>query len=252
MLEETDALALLTEMWNTESNPEVKRAVGWAGKQIHAAQQRGYTTIEAMAAAFRVHLGPDEKEVEEQRKLAQIQTSINIEHAKQHGSDAEGRAIGNSLRNAAVAGALGAALGMGATTAIGAMSAAQVMSSSLSDGSTSNRPAIGKEPIVPPRPSDSNISIWLKKLNDADPKVRQTAITQLRDLNNLAALGPLGSCFVKDTDAALRQAAQNTGKQIYFSALYWEQNHEPSKNADKAKEILAKAQASKLKRETQL
>src|SRR5258708_35395705 len=82
MLEETEALTLLTQMWSQESHPEVKQAIGWAGKQIHAAQQRGYTTVEAMAEMFKLHLGPDEKEIEEQRKLAQIRTQINIQQAK--------------------------------------------------------------------------------------------------------------------------------------------------------------------------
>jgi hypothetical protein len=252
MLEEIDALPTLTTMWSTEQHPEVKQVIGWAGKQIHAAQQRGYTTIEGMAEAFRVHLTPDEADKEEQRKLAQIQTQVNIEQTKQHG-DQESRAIGNSLKNAATIGAVGMAFGMGGIGMMGAMMSSMTpsidTSHSLSDGSA-DKPKIGTQPIVPPRPSDTNIAIWLKKLADPNPSARNTAIVQLRDFNNPKALGPLGTCFAKDPDPAIRQAAQHTGKQLYFSALYW-QDHDPSQNEAKAKAIMAKAQAAKEKRATQ-
>src|SRR5215813_1243296 len=168
MLEEGDALPTLTTLWSTEQHAEVKQVIGWAGKQIHAAQQRGYTTIEGMAEAFRVHLTPDEEEKEEQRKLAQIQTQINIENAKQHG-DEQSRIMGNSLKNAAAIGAVGMAFGMGGLGMMGAMMGQMKptidTSHSLSDG-TSDKPKIGTQPIVPPRPADTNISMWLKKLAD--------------------------------------------------------------------------------------
>ena len=247
MLEETEALPLLTLMWSTEPHPEVRQAVGWAGKQIHAAQQRGYTTIEGMAAAFRVHLVPDDKDIEEQRKLSQIQTNININQAKQYGSDESGRVVGNALKGAAIAGALGMVGGLGAGAVIGAMAPGIGPSTSLGGG---DKPAIGKEPIIPPRPSETNIAPWIKRLADNDPKTRKAAILQLRDFNNPLSLGPLGTRFVKDLDPALRQAAQQTGKHIYFSALYW-QDHDPSKATEKAKDIHAKAEAAKQKRATQ-
>ena len=51
MLEEIDALPALTAMWSTEPNPEVKQVIGWAGTQIHAAQQRGQFARKALASA---------------------------------------------------------------------------------------------------------------------------------------------------------------------------------------------------------
>ena len=204
MLEETEALPLLTQMWNTEAHPEVKQAVGWAGKQIHAAQQRGYTTIEGMAAALRVHLVPDEKEIEEQRKLSQIQTNISVQNAKQYGGDESNRVVGNALKGAAIAGALGAIGGLGTGAIISAMSPNVGPSSALGGG---DKPSIGKETIVPPRPSDTNIAPLIKRLADNDPKARKAAIVQLRDFNNPRSLGPLGTRFVKDPDPALRAEA---------------------------------------------
>lgn len=248
MLEETEALPLLTQMWSTETHPEVKQAVGWAGKQIHAAQQRGYTTIEGMAAALRVHLVPDEKDIEEKRKLSQIQTNINVQHAKQYGDDESNRRVGNALKGAAIAGALGAIGGLGTGAILGAMSPNVGPSTTLGGG---DKPSIGKETIVPPRPSDANIAPWVKRMAEADPKTRRAAIIQLRDFNNPRSLGPLGTRFVKDPDPALKDMAQQTGKQIYFSALYWQDHDDPQKATLKAKEIAAKAEAAKQKRATQ-
>ncbi len=221
MLEETQALPALGQKWRSEQHEEVRQAIAWAGKQLTAAQQRGYTTSAAMAQAFRLHLAPDEKEIEEKRKLQQIQNAVNIQQAKQYGSGETDRQIGNAIRTAATAGALGVAFGLGASAIMGAMPSGLGPSSNMSDGS--EKPAIGKEPIIPPRPQSTEIKIWVKRLDDPNPQIRSSAVVQLRDFNNLAALGPLAMCFIKDPDPAIRAAAQQTGKHIYFSALYWEE-----------------------------
>lgn len=222
MLEETQALSVLEQKWKTEQHDEVRRAIAWAGKQLAAARGRGYTTAAALAQTFRLHLVPDEKEIEEKRKLQQIQTSINIQQAKDYGTSETDRQVGNAVKGAATVGALGIAFGLGAGAMLGAMPTGVGPSSSLSDGTT-EKPAIGKEAITPPRPQTTDIKLWLKKLDDPNPQTRSSAIVQLRDFNNLAALGPLGMHFVKDPDPAIRQAAQQTAKHIYFSALYWQE-----------------------------
>ncbi len=226
MLEETDALDVLARMWASERHPEVRRAIRWAGTQINAAKLRGYTTSAAMAHAFRLDRMPDEeqqkKDLEEKRLLSKLQTNVNIEQTKKHGSDTD-QAIRGVMGRAATAGAIGIAFGMGAGAIAGMMGTAVGSSSSLSDGSEDDKPHIGQEPIVPARPSDTNISLCLKRLADSNPRNRVAAIVQLRDFNNTAALGPLGKHFATDPDPSVREAAQATGKLIYFSALYWQQ-----------------------------
>jgi len=54
MLEETDALAVLGEMWKSGPGPEIKQVIDQAGQQIHAARKRGYTTMEGLAEAYRL------------------------------------------------------------------------------------------------------------------------------------------------------------------------------------------------------
>jgi hypothetical protein len=248
MLEETEALSVLGEMWKTEQNAEIKQAIGQAGKQIHAARQRGYTTIEGMAAAYRADLGPDEKDIEEKRKLAQIQTGINIENAKVHGND-ESRSMSELTMRAATTSAIGMAFGLGAGAMMVGLTPPVNTSHNLSDGTTDD-PAIGKQPIIPPRPSDTNINMWLKKLDNTDTAVRKQALLQLRDFNNPAALGALGTRFAVEPDADLKQLVQQIGKAIYFSTLFW-QDHDPNRNEQKFSELRTKAQAAKDKRASQ-
>jgi HEAT repeat protein len=212
MLEETDALDVLARMWASERHPEVRKAIRWAGTQINAAKQHGYNTSAAMAKAFRLDRVPDEeqrkKDLEEKRLMSKLQTNVNIEQAKKHGSETD-QAVGGAMRRAATVGAIGVAFGMGAGAIAGMMGTAVGASSNLSDGSEEDKPRIGQEPIVPARPSDTNINLWLKRLTDANPKNRVAAIVQLRDFNNTAALGPLGKHFATDPDPSVREAARH-------------------------------------------
>lgn len=220
MLQETDALDLLTKMWNVEQHAEVKQAVGWAGKQLQAAKQQGYSTAKAMVETFRLHLKPDEKEEEERRKLEQIQTNVRLQQFKDTGMSEEDRQAGATTRNALLNTAASIGLGFGAMGAINAMSPGAGLASSNIDDP--NKPRIGLQPIIPAKPSTTDIQMWLKKLTAPDAKTKQNAIIQLRDFNNPAALAALGSVYVKDPDPAIKQVAQQTGKQIYFSVLYWQ------------------------------
>jgi hypothetical protein len=253
MLEETQALGVLGEMWKTETHPEVRQALAWAGKQIQAARQEGYSTAATMAEVFRLNRGPDERDQYEKRLLSQIQTNAHLEKVKQHGIDQDNR-VGQFARNAAAASALSLALGLGPGAAVGMIGPMISASSNLDDGSD-NRPRIGQEPITPARPTSADINAWLKRLSDPNPKGRVAAILQLRDFNNPAALGPLGKRFATDPAPEAREAAQVTGKLIYFSALYWQQQDIKKPQATPRAEsdvsaILARAQAEKQKRAT--
>ncbi len=256
MLEETQILDLLAKLWSSEQHPEVRQAIGWAGKQISAAQQRGYSTAIAMAQTFRYDLAlQNEQEQAEQKLMAQVQNNVAIEKMKQHGNSDEKQQLNSAVKRTATAGVIGAAFGLGAGSILGMASPMGPVMTTLSDGTT-NKPRIGTERIIPPRPTDVDIKLWLKRLNDEDTRMRASAIIQLRDFNNPIALGPLGKRFVSDADPAVRQSAQQTGKMLYFNALYWQE--EDKKNPPKPKaaepsagDILAKAQAAKLKRTTQ-
>src|SRR5262249_12142428 len=149
-------------------------------------------------------------EKEEEKKLASLQAKLDAELLKEK-RDGIIRNAGTTLALGAVATIVGGA-GMGASTLIsGAMSAAMAPESGLGA-----RPQIGTQPIPPQRPSDHDISIWLNRLKESDPKKRGTALVELRSLNNPAALPHLGYHFTVDPDPQFRDEVQRTGKSIYY------------------------------------
>jgi hypothetical protein len=216
MLQETQALDKLAHIWKTDPNAEVRQAIVWAGKQLQPLKDAGYSTEFGMNQMFRLHLGvEDPAEAEERRKMEQLQRNLSAQSFTSGANEKSGQTGMLVLRGAVAGGMLAAGFGPGAAAA--AFSSGVDASSNLGP-----RPEIGKEPIVPPRPGTMDIQLWTKRLTTGDSKAKNTAILQLREFNNPAALTSLAQSFIKDPDPAVRQAAQDTGKFIYFSTLYWE------------------------------
>jgi hypothetical protein len=96
---------------------------------------------------------------------------------------------------------------------------AEVLSSGLEE-----RPQIGKQRIPPTRPADSDIKMIVRRLqDDLNPDKRRKAAIDLGSVsNNPAALPYLAQAFVEDSDRAVREAAQRSGKLIYWNVIYWE------------------------------
>jgi hypothetical protein len=189
MLEETGVLERLAYLRSGETHPEVREAIAWAETQIRQAQARGYRTETAMAQAFRSGLYTDT--TEQQRLLAQVGGETGRP---------DSRSGPASILRVLRIGFFGAA-----------------------GGTAASRRIISKGGALPPRPTASDVSHCLSRLNDPDPAARAVTIVQLQALNNPAALGALAQQFVNDPDPGVRCLAQHAGKLIYFSALYWEE-----------------------------
>ncbi|MEP7288993.1 MAG: hypothetical protein ABI947_24835 [Chloroflexota bacterium] len=223
MVLETEALDVLAQMSQTEQVPEVKEIIAWAVEQIDAARQQGYSTTLALQTAY--PLDPSDKDsTQDLEKMHKLEEEMAQARLRAHNPDSS------------VAGALGK------TALIGALSLAATGGNLLwlhhSSPSAGNRGELAglkmvqwamaqenkgrKRPLLPPRPADTGIKIWLKKLTASEAPTRLSAVRQLADFNNPAALGPLGWVFAKDTEPEIRQAAQRVGLQIYIAALYWQ------------------------------
>ena len=50
MLEETEALDRVAQIYKRDPDPEVRQVAGWAGKLLYQARQRGHSTAQALAA----------------------------------------------------------------------------------------------------------------------------------------------------------------------------------------------------------
>jgi hypothetical protein len=231
LLEETAVLDRLAALWKTEPDAQVKQVIMWAGKQIHAAKERGYSTTEAIIETFRLNATVDRDEDEEQRKLRLLQSHVNITMAKQDQPSGVENAVNRGARTAISTMALGLPGGLllrlaSKNSFAGPGPAPSYLSDidyNAAEDPLRDRAERGREPIVPPRPSDTNIAVWVKKLQDPSPDGCISAIKHLSDFNNPASLIPLGKCFAVQTDETVRQTARQIGKTIYYAALYWQQ-----------------------------
>jgi hypothetical protein len=249
MLEETQALPALRAMLTTETDPDVRTVLKWAGMVLWEAKQRGYSTRAAIREFFRLDRGPSPEELEEQKKLKMLEQQAEIERIKNQ-EDALGRQAAGAVMWGAAGMMLGGA-GLGASMMLS--SAMGMMAGSAEDDA---RPAGGK-PIEPQRPTNTDISVWLTRLREEDPLRRRAAIVELRTLNNLAAMPYLAYHFALDPDMDVRNDAQRAGKSLYFNRAYSEEvaagqktEQAPAKPAalespSNAAEILARAQAAR-------
>lgn len=52
MVEETEALPAIAELYRHDADPQVRKTAQWAGHLIHEAQQRGYSTEQGLRRHF--------------------------------------------------------------------------------------------------------------------------------------------------------------------------------------------------------
>lgn len=209
LVEETAALDALRERLTAETLPELKEAVLWAGRRIYAAAGRGHST---QASIFQ-HFGIDREIAQTQDDpeadlLRQLDESLQLEMLHRQ-RDAAQRKTNLAAGALAVPGPT-----MGGLLQAGA----DVASSNLGD----TRPQTGVSRIPAIRPASTEISLWVTRAQTApEAGMRLTAIQQLREINNPAALPRLAEIFLSDQDAGVRQAAEAAGKHQYWNAVYW-------------------------------
>ncbi len=245
-LEETQALPACRALIKTETNPDVVNTLKWAGNLIWQAQQNGYSTETGLRKYFRHDLIPTEDEQREAAKLAQIQQRMEIERIKDQ-QNAPMRQLGTTL----AAGAFGMMLGGPATGASMMMMSAMSTLNNPSSG-LEPRPTIGTQAIQPQRPSDMDISVWVRRLKDSNAEARKKVLIELAHLNNPAALSAIGAVFALDPDPQVKESAQRAAKIIYYNWVQWEieqakqpRHTESTPMQQSAADILAKAQAAK-------
>ncbi|HVO43046.1 MAG TPA: HEAT repeat domain-containing protein [Aggregatilineales bacterium] len=215
MVEEVEALPALRKMLPTETDAVVIEEIKRTGQVLWDAQQRGHSTDAGISVQFKLHLQKSQAEIEEEKKLASYKAQLESQMIRDK-KDSTLRTTGIAL----AAGVLGSVAG---GSSVGIAAAMSTMSNVNVDlGSGPERPQIGSEAIPPQRPSDSDITIWVKRLKELDAQKRRTALIELRNLNNPAALPHLAASYSTDPDPTVRDEARRSGKHIYYNWLYWE------------------------------
>lgn len=215
MLDEVRALPALRERYPEETDPQVKQALAWAGKRLHQAQQAGYSTLDEICRYFRVDQAIETlPDADEQDVLQALQDQFDRDLR-----DMQRRAARRKAGWALAAGLGGAAAGL---------SPMRMTFDALQPGSDAASSNLGGpdqtvKRIPATAPTDADITVWLKRLGQArDPADRIQAILELKQLNNPRALPFLARTFLTDDSPDVRQAAQQQGKILYWSAVYWD------------------------------
>jgi len=225
-VDEVEAIPALIEAFRSEREPDVKQALVWAGKRLQSVRQSGYSTLEAIFQHFRIDraLAADADE-RERRLLDQMKYKSEMEHIQRQENNLKETLTGTAV-STALFGLTGFMSGMGGA----APSAADFISSNLG----SDRPQHGSQRIMPTRPTDGEIRIYVRRLHDEkDPAKRATAAQNIaRVVNNPAALPDLAAAFIEDPAQAVKDAAQQAAKEIYWNAVYWEMEQDGRMKAE--------------------
>lgn len=225
-VDEVDAIPALVEAFKAEREPDVKQSLAWAGKRLQAARQSSYSTLEAIFKQFRIDraLVADEDE-RERRLMDQMKYKADMEHLQRQNDNLK-QNLTNTAVSTALFGFTGLMSGMGSASPSGA----NFISSNLGD----DRPKHGSQRIMPTRPSEADIRIYVRRLQeDKDPTKRVGAAQSLaRLVNNPAALPDLAAAFIDDKSEAVKEAAQQAAKEIYWNVVYWEMEQDGRMKAE--------------------
>lgn len=215
MLDETAALDALAAQYRAEAVGEVKASLAWAGKRVQEAKKTGYTTLDAIFKHFHIDYElQEERDKNEAELLKKMQHDADMQLLRERSGKS-----GNVALGMAIGGALLGTQGMVMGAMSGLTPGAEVLSSGLDE-----RPQIGKQRIPPTRPTDTDIRMVLRRLQeDSNPDKRRKAAIDLGSVSsNPAALPYLAQAFVEDVNTAVREAAQRSGKLLYWNVVYWE------------------------------
>ncbi|MCB9436370.1 MAG: HEAT repeat domain-containing protein [Anaerolineales bacterium] len=226
VVEETRLLKPIRDQFLSETVPQVKSALEWAGKRLYAAHQSGYSTINGFFDHFNLNREIENMASEAEAKLIKdMESNMQVELMR--------RKQQASQRNTN----LGAAAAIGGTVLggplIGAAAAGAMMSASASDVLSSNlgpvRDQISTKRTPAPRPSNTDVGVWLKRLReDQNAESRRNAAIELGNLNNPIALPYLATAAIADPVPEVREAAERFCKILYWSQIYWQMTQDGS------------------------
>ncbi|MBI1277888.1 MAG: hypothetical protein GC179_07150 [Anaerolineaceae bacterium] len=225
-VDEIEAIPTLIEVFKAEREPDVKQALAWAGKRLQEARQSGYSTLEAIFKQFRIDRALAEAEDERERRLMeQMKFKADMEHIQRQDDNLK-QSLANTAVSTALFGISGFMSGMGSSSPSGA----NFISSNLD----SNRPQHGAQRIMPTRPSDGDIRVYVRRLREEKDAAKRVGAAQSlsRLVNNPEALPDLAAAFIDDKSDAVKEAAQQAAKEIYWNAVYWEMEQDGRMKAE--------------------
>ncbi len=91
------------------------------------------------------------------------------------------------------------------------------------------REQLSKERTPAPRPSTTDVSIWIRRLQgDPDPEVRKSCAGEIAAHNNITALPFLVSNYFTEPEDRVKAAIEHHSKILYWNAVYWQMSQDGS------------------------
>lgn len=213
LVQETQLYDAMRQAFSAEKNAKVKKNLKWAGQRLNQAKKANYSTIETIWDVFRV-----QREVDKhfQTKEDKLLKSITDTMSMQSVDDSSGLPSASMAAGALLG---GLAFGPGAT--VGGMmgGTGNLMSSDLKG----THETIEKRRTPPMHPSDMNINIHLKRLqNTTNPDKQRQLMIDLAGFNNPAALPVMAKIHLISPSGTVRQTAEEAAKSLYLMVRYWE------------------------------
>lgn len=228
LIEETEALGALGARFKTETDTEVKSALQWAGKRIQAAKQNGHLTLEALIVYFHIDreiTGVREQPTDNEKMMVEkMQRDLEMEMLARKVTDRR-----NSVLGTAFSGMMMGVPGMMMAANASGPASMDVTSSNLGD-----RPRPKQQRAPATQPSSIDIRLQVRKLlEDRDPEKRYRAAIDLGTVShNPEALPYLAQAFMSDSAIKVREAAERSGKHLYWNAIYWQMEQDGSLMAE--------------------
>lgn len=213
LVQETQLYDDLAKAFSTEKNAKIKKHLKWAGQRLDRARKANHTTIESIWKVFRLQREVDNHfKTKEDKLLKSILDSPAVRGDDTPGAGSAAKAAGTLLGGMA----------FGPSAVVGGMmgGSGDVMSSGLGKGI---HESMEKRRTPPTRPSDMNISIQLKRLQNATEAEKQRRLMiDLCSFNNPEALPVIAKVYLISQDETVRQTAEESGKNLYWMVRYWE------------------------------
>lgn len=209
IVEETRLLQELRHQYEQEPDENAQKMMMWAGKRVFNANQRGYNTIDEVFHFFGIDRELANRQTqEEERILRQMNEQLKNELLQRE----------NSARNKQVGLSAGASMLGGAVMPGAVGSGADVASSNLGPV----REQISRERIPAPRPSNADVTIWIRRLQgDPDPEVRKGCAREIASQNNITALPFLVANYFTEPEQHVKAAIEQYSKILYWNSVYW-------------------------------
>lgn len=215
LVEETTLLPSLRERYKNETEEAVRKGIDWAGKRLFAAQQRGYSTVDAIFERFNISKWMATfSSTDEEKLVRRMQHEVDMQRGVSPNITGQTAAI---ILGGAVGGLMGASM----------MAQQYATSNMMASYDRPDREAFTTQRDPTTRPTTMDISAWVRRLQiEADGRKRMELARELVGANNPAGLGALANAYFAEQEPGIREVLEKSTKMLYWQQVYYQMEHD--------------------------